>query len=93
MMYLPETLKWFKNAIEKDNQHIFIFPKVADQLSNCVTLSSDKYPKTREQVIFDLRNETIKKQHIENIPNKSLSENDHLWGDERSRPQLKLNSI
>ena len=28
-----------------------------------------------------------------NIPNDSLSKDDYFWGDARSRPQLKLNSI
>ena len=86
MMKLPETLQWFKDAQTKDDQHVFTFPKIGNQLTNCATLSSSKYPNPREQVLFDLRDATMKNDHMLNIPNDSLSKNDHFWGDARSRP-------
>ena len=53
-----------------------------------ISSSDSKWPKDREDVLFDLR--TPEKVEIErmNLAGKTFATNEALWGGEDSRPQL-----
>ena len=63
-----------------------MFPSIHKEIGEGITLSASKWPKTRVEVLFDLRDELTKADHEENRPSQTLSTGNYLWADERSCP-------
>ena len=83
--------QWMKKEIPL-NKQVVQFPSIRDEIGGDLVLSASKWPKTKVEVLFDLRDANTKAEHIDNKPCNTLSTENFLWGDPRSRPQLAYKS-
>ena len=53
-------------------------------------ISQSKWPKEREQLLFDVRDEDLKEFHKRGVAKNTFNADNMLWGGLASHPQLKF---
>ena len=85
MVQTKASLAYFKDPLRK-SQKIIQFPQIATDSAALITVSATKWPKNRQQVLFDLRKDADRNEHETLETFKTFSTDNSLWGNARACP-------
>ena len=88
---LPRLQEYMKAEMEEDKT--ILFPMDSQNYAGSMLLAKSKWPKhAQENVLFDLRDTKQEKCDRLNLPDCSFNQDNEIWGDMTSQPQLLYQS-